>query len=404
MADQTQHIDELIIKYLQRNLSVAEEESLQTWIASSIEHKQIFEQATGMAGLAPELVKLYTIDAEKGWQRIKANFNFAFAEEAPVIPMSIKFNWKKLAVAASIIGIIGIATYFIINNEKTIVRGPSSIVTTTDVAPPDKNRAMIKLADGTTVYLDSARNGELAMQGGVKVVKTEDGKIVYETTDDGPQTTVKYNTLNNPRGSKVIDMTLADGSRVWLNAGSSVTYPVAFAGNERKVSITGEAYFEVAHNAKMPFKVSKGEMEVTVLGTHFNVNAYDDEGNIKVTLLEGSVKVSSVNRDQSSVLKLGEQAIAANGGELNVVKGVDVEQVMSWKNGLFDFGSKTSLEEIMRQVARWYDVDVVYEVSLKENFGGSISRSVNVSEVLKKLELTGRVKFNVEGKKITVKK
>jgi ferric-dicitrate binding protein FerR (iron transport regulator) len=212
-------------------------------------------------------------------------------------------------------------------------------------------------------------------------------------------------------------MTLSDGSRVWLNAGSSITYPVAFAGKERKVEMTGEAYFEVStkyeagsSKLKQPFIVAKGDLEVTVLGTQFNVNAYEDEKDIKVTLVEGSVRVdsrqSTVDSRQSSVvLKPGEQAVSMVNGpstSLRVNKNADLEQVMAWKNGIFDFGESTSLQDIMKQVSRWYDVEVVYEGNINEGFGGSISRKVNVSKVRENFEMTGLVKFKIEGKKVIV--
>jgi transmembrane sensor len=320
--------------------------------------------------------------------------------------------WRKLAVAASIILMLGVGSYFLFFNKSG---KKDDIVKTTepakDVEAPKVTKAMITLIDGRTVALDSVTSGMLAMQGNVKVVKTVDGEIVYSldpSISSGHE--IKYNTLNNPRGSIAIDMTLADGSKVWLNAGSSVTFPVVFVGNERKVSITGEAYFEVAHDITKPFFVTKGNLQVQVLGTHFNINAYDDEDDIKVTLLEGSVKVlrSEVphsvrnDNDKGVVIKPGEQARAAN--DIKVMKEVDLEEVMAWKNGRFEFGESTSLDDIMRQVSRWYDVDIEYKENIKQSFGGSISRQVNVSKVLEKFELTGRIHFKIEGRKIVVMK
>lgn len=318
--------------------------------------------------------------------------------------------WKRIAVAASIIGVLFVAGYWLMNKKTT--DDPSTIAqdqNTKDVPAPDKNRAQIKLADGSVVYLDSVGNGELANMNGVKVVKTADGRIEYSSEQGVLSGELKYNTLFNPRGSQVMNMTLADGSRVWLNAGSSVTYPIAFIGKERNVTITGEAYFEIAHDKTKPFKVSKGETTVEVLGTHFNVNAYDDESEIKVTLLEGKVNVSTKYDVRGATIKPGEQAIAnpstpANGGtgSLRVMKDVDVEQVMAWKNGSFVFGEAMSAEEIMRQIARWYDVEVVYEKKPGGHIGGSISRSVNITKVLQILEATGTMQFKVEGRKVTL--
>jgi transmembrane sensor len=314
----------------------------------------------------------------------------------------VTMKWWKVAVAASIIGIIGFAVYFIINNEKAIVSDPSSIVST-DVTAPTSNRAQIKLADGSIVYLDSAANGELITANGVQVVKTSDGKIIYNDSRlPTADSRLVFNTLTNPRGSKVIDITLADGSRVWLNAGSSLTYPVAFTDKERKVSVNGEAYFEIAHNENKPFIVSKGETSVTVLGTHFNVNAYDDESNIKVTLLEGSVKVSSVVRGPSSILRPGQQAVVTHDSRLTTHDGIDLETVMAWKEDRFVF-DHDELPAIMRQLSRWYNVDVSYEGAIPKNkFSGIISRQRNASAVLAMLKATGSINFRIEGNKLIV--
>ena len=305
----------------------------------------------------------------------------------------IHMHWKRWIAAASVIAAIGIGAYFIFSNKPSkpteIVKGPE----TYDIKAPVTNKAMITLSDGRIVSLDSLKSGMLATQGDVKVEKTADGKIVY----NGSSKQIIYNTLTNPRGSRVIDMTLADGSRVWLNAGSSITYPVAFVAIERKVTITGEAYFEVKHNSVMPFVVSKGNMKVEVLGTHFNVNAYDDEDNIKVTLLEGSVKV--INGGSSGLLKPGEQAQV--NGEVNVVHGVDIAAVMAWKNGYFNFNN-ADIGTVMRQVARWYDVEVIYEGPKPVgHYAGEIPRDASVAEMLKVIKVSG-VNFKIEGKKIIV--
>jgi len=314
--------------------------------------------------------------------------------------------WRRIAVAASILLVLGLGSYLIFFNK---TEKPIEVVKTdlpNDVKAPETNRAMITLANGSTVYLDSAANGALAVQGNINLIKTADGKIVY-SPEDGKTESPKevFNTLTNPRGSKVIDMTLADGSHVWLNAGSSVTYPIAFVGSERKVTITGEAYFEVAHNAAMPFKVNKGEIEVTVLGTHFNINAYEDEADIKVTLLEGSVRVgrgeSGVVSRKEVVIKPGQQAVAMSNGQLAISNAVDTEQVMAWKNGLFSF-DKADLQTVMRELARWYDIEVVYEKNIPvQRFWGSIQRTLPLSKVLLFLEKS-EVHFRIEGRKLIV--
>jgi ferric-dicitrate binding protein FerR (iron transport regulator) len=278
---------------------------------------------------------------------------------------------------------------FFNNKQET---GTPPIVKTTDVESPKSDKAVITLADGKIIAVDSLTSYS---QGSVTVTRTADGRLVYS----GLGKEVQFNTLTNPRGSKVIDMTLADGSHIWLNAGSSITYPVAFTGNERRVSMTGEAYLEVAHNSAMPFTVSKGDVNVQVLGTKFNVNAYEDENDIKVTLLEGSVKVSKGN--SSNVIKPGQQARVAN--DIKIINGVDLEQVMAWKNGTFYFNN-TNIEVIMREAARWYNVEVSYEGNVKnEFFGGTVPRTENISQLIKALELTKTIKITVEGKKLIVR-
>ncbi|MEP7375970.1 MAG: FecR domain-containing protein [Chitinophagaceae bacterium] len=318
--------------------------------------------------------------------------------------------WRKIAAAVAVV-VLGTGAYFMFFNKTA---KQTEIVQTqqerfrNDVEPPKEIRAMITLADGRKVYLDSATNGSLAVQGNVKLVKLSNGQIAYQASPNPSAGGEQYNTLSNPRGSKVIDMTLSDGSHVWLNAGSSVTYPVAFIGNERKVSITGEAYFEITHltptlstsgEGAVPFIVEKGDMQVRVLGTHFNVNAYDDEADIKVTLLEGSVAVS---RESSVVrIKPGEQAQVGPSTPLRVTANVDVEEVMAWKNGKFVLDD-ASIESIMHEVERWYDAEIIFKEKINYHFVGSLPRDVPVSKLLMMLELTGRVRFLVEGKKITV--
>ncbi|MBN9382532.1 MAG: FecR domain-containing protein [Chitinophagaceae bacterium] len=305
------------------------------------------------------------------------------------------FPWRKWISAASIILAIGIAGNFFFSDKGNHNTGISETTPAIphDVGAPQVNRATITMSNGKTVYLDSVTNGTVSTIGTVRLVKLDDGKIAY----NGSTAELIYNTLTNPRGSKVIDMMLADGSRVWLNAGSSITYPIAFIGNERKVSVTGEAYFEVTRDAARSFTINTGKTIVQVLGTHFNVNAYDDEADIKVTLLEGSVKV--VNGQSSSIMTPGQQAQVSD--RIKIINDVALEQVMAWKNGYFPLKS-TDFSTLMRQIARWYDVSIVYEGEKPEKkFGGSISRDVNLSTVLQALKENG-IRSKIEGNKIII--
>ncbi len=319
---------------------------------------------------------------------------------APVRHISLLRKWGW--AAASIILLLGIGSYFLLAKKEK--RPTIAVNTPTDIAAPTANRAMITLADGTKVFLDSVGKGQLAQQGTIKLIKLANGKIAYQSLGDGSSSSygkglaMAYNTLSNPRGSKVIDMQLSDGSHVWLNAGSSITYPVAFVGDDRSVELEGEGYFEVAKDAKRKFIVTANGVSTEVLGTHFNVNAFKDDGeDIKITLLEGSVKIN--NGNTTGLLKPGQQALVAN--EVKIVSDVDLHLVMAWKNGYFQF-DKASLQNVMNQVSRWYDVDVVYEgYNQPREFAGEIQRDLSLSEVLKILE-KNKVHFRIEGKKLRV--
>lgn len=320
-------------------------------------------------------------------------------------------TWRRIAVAASVLLLVGLGSYFLFFNKTNEQTKVPVVVISNDVKAPETNRAMVTLANGQQVFLDSVTNGQLAIQGNVKLVKLADGQIAYQSTVDGQQSTVQYNTLNNPRGSKVIDMTLADGSRVWLNSGSSVTYPVAFVGKERKVSITGEAYFEVApsvallangQKGKRPFIVNAQGMEIEVLGTHFNVNSYTDEDAVKTTLLEGKVRIQSKATNAQTMLAPGEQArFDKQTQALSKAKDVDVDAEVAWRFGMFQFNN-ADLKTVMRQLERWYDVEVQYSGAVPDReFIGTIPRSLNLSKVLTLLEKQN-VHFTIDGKKIIV--
>lgn len=265
-----------------------------------------------------------------------------------------------------------------------------------DIPPPASNRAMIVLASGQTIFLDSSGEGMLATEGHVHVIKSGNGEISYHG-DAGNSEASLYNTLRNPRGSRVLSLKLSDGTRVWLNAESSLRFPAAFAGSERKVEITGEAYFEVAHNAHAPFVVAGNGTEVHVLGTDFNVNAYPEEAEVRVTLLQGAVDIS--HKGANHRLQPGQQARVGNA--IQVMNNVNLEQTMAWKNGLFVFQG-ASLPEVMDQLGRWYDVDVSYEGKIPERrFVGKVDRQYTLSEVLAVLGASD-VHYRIEGKRLIV--
>jgi ferric-dicitrate binding protein FerR (iron transport regulator) len=393
----------LLDQYLAKTCTAPEKQELAVMILTA-EHdeavKDFLEQTWNKITADEDMPE------ERGAQIIASILQQTRDSKANTGKVTRMFPWKKVAIAASIILMAGVTSHFLLFN-KTEKR--NEIVTVTepakDVEAPKASKATITLANGQRVYLDSVGSGQLAVQGNVKLVKLKNGQIAYQSESGEMLTEMKYNTLENPKGSKVIDMMFSDGSRVWLNAGSSVSFPVAFVGNDRKVSITGEAYFDIAHNEAKPFIVKNvaENVEVQVLGTQFNVNTYTDEDAIKVTLLKGSVKIlRPAQNDKAVVIKPGQQAVVTD--KINVTDNIDVEEVMAWKNGKFQFGEKMDIQSIMRQIARWYDVEIEYKGNVNGFVGGSISRNVNISNVIEMLEKTGEIKFKLEGKKITVMK
>ncbi|KAA5542978.1 FecR domain-containing protein [Adhaeribacter rhizoryzae] len=270
---------------------------------------------------------------------------------------------------------------------------------------PGENKATLTLADGSKIALDDTGTGELARQPGASIIKKADGQIIYNVTEPAVahqgKAELAYNTIEIPKGS-YYQINLPDGSRVWLNAGSSLRFPTRFTGAERAVALTGEAYFEVAKNKKIPFRVVSPKQTVEVLGTHFNVSAYADEPLLKTTLLEGSVRVLLPNETKGKLLEPGQQALVPAAGNSIAVQPVDVEAAIAWKNGYFMFVEE-DLPSIMRKLERWYDIEVAYEGDLGNmKFGGIVSRSKSLAETLKILELTGNVQFKIAGRRVTV--
>lgn len=312
-------------------------------------------------------------------------------------------TWFRVCAAAVFIFFLSTAVFLLLPKKEAaiIAHKENKIQPAIDIAP-GKNNAVLTLDDGTSIVLDSAANGTLAQQGNIKVLKLN-GQIAYNKTGMGnAELNPVYNTITTARGNQY-QLILADGSKVWLNAASSIRFPASFTGNERRVEITGEAYFEVAKDAKKPFRVTfnsqsgeKGEIEV--LGTHFNVNAYSEEPDIKTTLLEGSVKIRKANEIQ--MLSPGQQAKVTSKG-IVLEKTVDMQQVVAWKDGFFLFNN-TDIYTLMRQVSRWYDVEVHFEGHIsEEGYSGKISREVTLSKLLKVLELND-VHVKTNGRRITI--
>ena len=345
-----------------------------------------------------EAIKEKTRENHPDWDSKFAAMMKEAGRERSIVTMAKrnKVNWFYRIAVAVIIGAVVFGGYFmVLQSNKKKPETISVQISKKDIAAPASSNAILTLANGKTIVLDSASNGSLAVQGNINVIKLSDGQIVYNGKANSE---MQYNILTVPKGSKVASITLADGTKVWLNAASSLKYPVAFSGNERKVEIAGEAYFEVTPNAAIPFKVQKDNMQVTVLGTHFNVNAYEDEADIKVTLLEGAVTINKGNA--VGLLKPGQQAKIAAG--IKVLNEVDTDEAVAWINGKFQFGEAADITSIMKQISRWYDVEIEYRGIITGHIGGTISRNENVSQVLKMLEMTGVVTFKMDEKKVIV--
>ena len=349
------------------------------------------------------------------YEQIKEHY---IREEIAVQPIAgiqrvrlLNTTWFRYA--AAVILVFGVAAYFWVNNKKQEKPLTTTNNKQTDILP-GHDGAILTLADGRQLLLDSLKNGVIATQNGSQV-QLKDGSLAYNKSEQATGGII-YNTMRTPRGRQ-FQLILPDGTKVWLNAASSIKYPTVFTGSQRIVEIEGEAYFEVVpltpkgESHKVPFIVristpSGAGAEVTVLGTHFNINAYEDETSIKTTLLEGSVKI--VNRqsalrviERSAILKPDEQAVLTHDSRLTIHEKVDVIQVMAWKNGLFNFNGY-DIKAVMREIGRWYDLDIVYEGEPEpEEMMGELQRNLTLSQVMKILQKI-HVKYRIEGRKLII--
>jgi len=311
-----------------------------------------------------------------------------------------KLNWIKVSAAAVVMLFMGIVAYqYVAKRKKTVTHIAVNPQRPHNDALPGSNKAVLTLANGKTITLDDAQNGTLAQQGSTIVKKAANGQLVYNVAALAKTNTApSINTIATPRGGQY-QVILPDGTKVWLNSASSLRFPTRFTGNLRQVEITGEAYFEVTKNAAMPFKVKTNRAEIEVLGTHFNVMAYDDENVMKTTLLEGAVNINSGSF--SAKLKPGQQAQIRSSGKNKVVDDIDMEDEIAWKNGIFQFRD-AGIDDILRQASRWYDLDIVYKGNTPvREFNGHISRNVKASELLNMLKYAG-IELKIEGNKIIV--
>lgn len=390
-------INELIIKFLNGTLDNNERIILEEWINASETNKKTFENLTNKKWVTTELGKIYDFDDNAGWDTIATSLN---PQERGSFTRQYWYKW----VAAAVI-LIGLGTGYWSYLLKNPNDGFDKNLTQEqrfgkDVKAPASNKAILTLADGTKIVLEDASEGKLVTQGDVEVTKTEDGQIIYKGKKEN--NVASENTLFVPKGSKPVRLVLADETEVWLNTGSSLTYPSKFVGVDRKVKMTGEVFFDVAKNAAMPFKVMANGIETRALGTQFNINAYADEPMSKITLIEGSIKVErkkSNNETDNMIVKPGQQVVGGN--HLKLTDNVNLDEVMAWKNGQFYFEG-TNIKTIMGQISKYYDVDIEFKDNIKYSFVMKIDRKVPVSELLKIMEMTDLVRFKIDGNKITV--
>lgn len=307
---------------------------------------------------------------------------------------------KWSAAAAIILCFFGVGIYILSHREITAnLTTQNQMVKLSDISPPDASNAILTLNNGKKILLDSLNIGQSVKNGTVRIQRREDGKLTIQGTEDG----ALMNTLVNPKGSKVLALVLNDGTNLWLNAASSISFPTSFDADKRQVLLDGEAYFEVKHDAHKPFIVKKGDMRVQVLGTHFNVNAYSNENAIKVTLLQGSVNIKSGSSE--TLIEPGQQANVDKraGNPIHVIKHINVDEVIAWQNGKFIFKNQ-DIHTIMRQVARWYNVDIEFKDEIHEKFYADLSRTTSITTLLKMLEATNAVHFKLKNKTIIVMK
>lgn len=399
----SERINFLVGKYFSNDCTEEEKYELMKWANSASESEleailhSLWKKQESTYKMPEEMSEriLSSIFSKK--QEVVAEEENYFEEE--VKPVFWRISYGMVASIALIIS-FGLFAWFQYNTVDK--RTENRIVQVKEFEKndilPGSDKAILTFDDGSEVILDNSKNGTLRKQGETSILKPENGQLVYESKQSAIAQP-RYNTITTPKGGQY-QVVLSDGTKVWLNAASSLRFPLVFSENERKVEMTGEVYFEVAKNAKKPFKVISDGQVIEVLGTHFNVMAYPNEKATKTTLLEGSVKVSK--NERSTILEPGQQAkVGFNNGIFRTINDVSLEEELAWKNGYFQFNN-ASLEVIMRQIERWYDVDIQYIGKVPdEHFTGKLQRNTNLSNVLKILSMS-EVQFKIEGKKIII--
>ena len=381
----------LIRKHLDQTLTSEEAVEMERLRREVPDQDGWFDNLTAPDELVMGLNEIESVNVDRGWERLQAAMK---AHEQPSTTRTIPNRWKLAAILTGAILITGILLWQLAGTGKSAT-SPTPAVQLTEQIKPGQDKAYLVLADGREILLDSAGNGSLIIQGNMQVVKQGD-VLSYKKADQ--QASPVYNTIRTPKGGQ-FKIELSDGSRVWLNAASSLRFPTNFAGTHRIVQLTGEAYFEVKSNPKRPFTVEVGSLKVNATGTRFNINAYPDENGILTTLAEGNVRVRSINSDVS--LKPEQEVLTEPNGTMSPVRSADMETRLAWTNGKFIFNG-ADVPAIMRQIGRWYDVDVRYLGPVKgETFTGMVSRQSDITRVLRIME-AGGIRFRIEKNVIMV--
>jgi len=388
---------DLLVRYLQNELSLQEEQELQLWLAEDEFHQQLFLSLYDEPAVEQDLQFLSGIAVSKAWAKVQGQV--AEKAEEPNRRWLPTTFWHNVAASLLLVSFLGItfSRWMPPKEEAGIIYNnkPSQF----KLIPPSKAKPLLTLEDGTVIPLENTLPGTVQDYQGLKILE-KNGQLIYLVTGEKANAShINLHTISTPKGVQH-QVVLPDGSRVWLNAASSLRFPTAFTGSARQVKLTGEGYFEVAKNKQMPFKVEANGTTIEVLGTHFNLKAYPEEKATTTTLIEGSVKVSQAN--VSKLLRPGQQAKWQEAQKDLKVMPVELDEVLAWKNGLFQF-NETPIPEVLRQVARWYDVEYQYQGSQPNiHFTGQISRQNNLNEVLNMLELTGGIHFKIKNKVIEI--
>ncbi|WP_316815403.1 FecR family protein [Pedobacter nyackensis] len=399
--EEEEHIAGVIKKYMEGGMTPAEQAELHELLLAG-QDNQIVDHILTLMDKEQEQSPL----AEEEITGILRNIFTLDQIEKPVL--HIRHNRFPLIAAASVAILLSIGFFFYQSiNSKRQAEQALQIAKSKNTIIPGSNKATLKLQNGQLIELNDKPQGEIASIAGVSIRKDKNGQLVYQVSNNTEKESQGINTISTPKGGQY-QIILADGTKVWLNAMSKLSYPTSFKGNKREVTLEGEAYFDVKKNTAQPFLVNSNGQQIEVLGTHFNVNAYADEDDVKTTLIEGSVRLTTLNKQQKinrnskiATLVPGQQAITNTTGKLSL-QAADMEQAIAWKNGEFSFSGRR-VDEVMRQIARWYDVDIEYrtDVSNKELMG-SVSRFKDIREVLRKLEYTSVIHFKIEGRRIIV--